>query len=204
MKSIHVKNHIVLPGRLLLVLLLIALVTGVVNVGCDLFSTRDPESPTGTQSGNEIANSPDEVIEGLSNAVALRDPDLFMLMIDSAFSYNASPSAYPDDPAAFDDWGYEKENAFARRLLNNDLLPAEATAELEFTIVTENLSADTAFYQETYRLELDLSREDLPQLYEGLADLKIIRSADGGWKVITWQDEVGGEAATMSRLRAAL
>jgi len=83
-------------------------------------------------------------------------------------------------------------------------LPAEATAELEFTIVTENLSADTAFYQETYRLELDLSREDLPQLYEGLADLKIIRSADGGWKVITWQDEVGGEAATMSRLRAAL
>ncbi len=171
--------------------------------GCDFFSTREPDNPVGDRIGTEIAVSSDEVLDRMVQAFALRDPDLYMSIIDSGFVYSASLSAYPENPAIFEDWGYLEEDRFVRTLLNVEYLPTEAEVTYVFDIASEDvLSGDLMLLQGTYSLFLALTREDLPNQYEGLINLQIVRGTDGGWRVLSWEDEAGGGEATMSRLRA--
>ncbi|MBD3166107.1 hypothetical protein GF324_05895, partial [bacterium] len=61
--------------------------------GCDLFTTRDPEDPISGGTPAEIAADPDEVPERLRAALQLRDPELYLIVIDDSFRYEATPSA---------------------------------------------------------------------------------------------------------------
>ena len=175
--------------------------------GCGLFTTREPEPPTGNTTGSDLAVQPGEVLELLMLAITLRDPDLYMSMIDQSFSYRAKPSAYPDDAAFFNTWDYDREERFARTLLSSGgsgLLPGDSLAELQFTPVTETEWGDSALYLENYRLEIHTVRGDIPQIFKGLAEFWLNRGSDGGWRILSWTDEAGGEAETMSTLRATL
>ncbi len=171
--------------------------------GCDLFSTRDPEDPANGPDISEIALSPEEVYIRLSESIQQRNPELHLVVIHDEFTYEASPAAY-ENPAFFLTWDYYSEDNFIRRLVATGLLPSDSTAGLTFTTVDENLWADSARFKHNYTLEIHTTREDLPVLYEGLLEIKMVRDLDGGWKILYMLDDAGGSNATMSRLRVIL
>jgi hypothetical protein len=175
----------------------------LLTAGCDLFTTRDPEDPISGGTPAEIATSPDEVMDRLQASVQLRDPELYMIVIDDEFRYEATPSAY-EDVLFFAQWGVDDEDRFIRQLLSPGILPADSTAEWNFEEVDRTEWGDSVLFRESYRLEVHMTLTELPQVYEGLAQLLLWRGDDGGWRIRRWLDDSGGDAPSMSRLRAAL
>ncbi|MBS1260961.1 MAG: hypothetical protein MAG453_00278 [Calditrichaeota bacterium] len=172
--------------------------------GCGLFETRDPAEPVGSQASAELALSPAEALDQLATACALHDPTLYMAAISDGFQYSATQSAFPDDPAFFEEWGSDEEDNFVRSLLAPSLLPPDSLAELTFEPVDEVAWADSALFRENYRLEIHPADTSLPSVYEGLADFTLRREQDGGWRVVRWLDDAAGDAPAISELRAAL
>ncbi|MCB2213278.1 hypothetical protein KQI52_14280 [bacterium] len=187
-------------ARLAALLLLVAMLMG----GCGLFETRDPETPTGSQASDNLALSPTEALIQLETAITLHDPNLYLTAISEEFEFAATPSAFSEDPAYFDDWSYTREDVFIRSLLSSTLLPPDSVATLTFTPIEEVSFADSAVFRESYTLEIALANETLPRVYAGLADLTLKREQDGGWRVVRWVDDAGGDEPSMSHLRAAL
>lgn len=184
--------------------LLILLLFALVLTGCGLFDTRDPDNPVGSQSPDDLALSPEEVLTQLETAFTLHDPNLYMAAISGDFSFSATLSAFPEDPGFFADWSFAREDVFIRSLLAPALLPPDSSAELSFEAIDEISFADSAVFRESYRLEIAPADDELPTLYEGLADLVLKREEDGGWRLVLWVDDAGGEAPAISQLKAAL
>ncbi len=172
-------------------------------VGCGLFDTRDPDNPVGSQSPDDLALSPEEVLTQLETAFNLHDPNLYMAAISVDFRCSAEPTAFPD-PSFFEDWSYTREDVFIRSLLAPALLPPDSSAKLSFEAIDEISFADSAIFRESYRLEIAPFDDELPRLYEGFADLIMKRQLDGGWRLVLWRDDSGGEGVAISQLRAAL
>lgn len=191
------------PARTGLATLLLGLF--LLSNGCGFFSTREPDSPSGPQTGRDLALSARDVLRLMESSISLRDSDLYLNVIASDFSFTALPSAYPDNPALFDNWGYTQEDNFIRTLLSVSLLPPDSTAQLSFESINEQEWADSSLFQERYTLQVDTRQTDLPSTYIGLMRLVLVRGEDGGWRIRHWEDEaVSGETFTMSQLRAAL
>jgi len=173
--------------------------------GCGLFTTREPEPPTGSRSGGDLALTPQEVLIQLGDAFNLRDPNLYLGLIDEEFRYQALPSAYPEDPGYFSSWSRSREEIFIRTLLSVSLLPPDSLSELTFESVSEQEWPDSSIFRERYALQIHTVQESLPDRYSGLMTLTLARGEDGGWRIHRWLDEaVSGENLTMSQLRAAL
>lgn|GEM_PF-2070435 len=172
---------------------------------CELFSTRDPEAPTGSQTGEDIALIPEQVFSIFKTSLTLRDPDLYLNVISSEFSYAATVAAYPGSDDFFDSWTFNMEDNFIRSLLSATLLPPDSTVALEFTQLLEpSLWADSAKYVESYLLEVHTTRETLPHTYEGIMEVVLKQESDGGWRILSWLDDAGGPTPTFSQLRAQL
>ncbi len=172
-------------------------------MGCDLFSTRDPEPPTGPNT-SDIATFHEEAPELMIAAIELRDPNQYMMLIDTSLSY--VPPAGMENAAFFDAWDYEKENIFVQRLLSPDVLPPDSAATLSFQNpeVTEP-TADSVIYVQGYQLEYHSVMTEIPTLYQGVVQWSLVRGDDGGWRVALWQDlAASGEEATLSVLRQTL
>jgi len=172
--------------------------------GCGLFDTRDPDNPAGSQASDGLALSASEVLEQLETAVALHDASLYMAAISEEFGCAATLSAFPDDPLFFEMWNWTREDVFIRSLLAQSLIPPDSIATLTFEAIEEVSFADSAVYRESYQLVIGPVDSDLPTVYQGLADLTLKREEDGGWRVVRWVDDAGGEHPAISQLRAAL
>lgn len=172
--------------------------------GCGLFTTRDPESPVGSQSGSDPAVSPSEVLDRLATAIAIRNPELYLQVIDTGFAHRASPSAYPDNPAVFEDWHLQQETLFIRRLTSSGTIPATSPASLQFEPIDQVDWIDSVLRIERYELEVNLVTGDLPDFYSGEAEILMVRTIAEGWKMRRWNDESTGELPTISYLKAAL
>lgn len=183
--------------------LILALAIVAAN-GCGLFSTRNPASPENQTTSDDLALSASEVITTLQLAISLHDPNLYMSVIADSFEYESTPQAYPAGGSLFENWSFNQESNFIRNLLAVSLLPPDSTSSLALTSVQEQEGADEAVYLESYRLEVHTLRGDLPTVYEGLAELTIHREEDSGWRIRRWGDDVSGDSATMSQLRASL
>jgi len=170
--------------------------------GCGLFTTREPETPTGMQTGDEIADTPQDVLTCMKTAISLHDPEMYLKIIDQKFDY-AAPS-YQENPVIFQTWGFDQENSFIHRLLSPTLLPAVSIATLTFEHISDTEWVDSLLTVERYTLEIEISITDFPTLYEGQAELKMIRQENGGWKISQWVDEAAGGKYSMSHLRATL
>ena len=173
--------------------------------GCGFFTTRDPDQPTGTSGNSDLALTPREALDLISSSFSLRDPDLYMGVIAEEFSYTPLPSAYPDNPAFFENWSYDREANFIHTLLSITLLPPDSISQCIFESINEQQWADSSIFQERYTLDVHTVEPDLPTSYTGLMRLTLVREEDGGWRIHHWEDEaLSSETFTISQLRAAL
>lgn len=180
------------------------LVTTLLLAGCDLFSTREPEPPTGNQNSGDLALEPEEVFPLMASSFAVRDPDLYLGLIDEEFRCQASPDTY-SDPSFFEQWTYNSEVNYVRSLLTPDFLPTDSLGLLEFPeTLYEQSWPDSSVFRKSYRLELHSTAEEVPVLYEGRFSVTVIRGEDNGWRILRWVDEDRIAGSTWSELRALL
>ncbi len=184
-------------------LLIAVSVLALACASCDLFRTRDPQSPTQGSSNYETPTTYDKVLRNLVFAVNDKNVANYMsCFVDTAFRpfvYAAAEDArrsYPDVMAA---WNLEAEQ---RAFINM----REATPGAPALVIPDRppiyVSSDSVVYDLDYTLLVPHQRAAVPKLVRGTMRLSI--GTDGKrWSIYQWRDTKTAADSTWSYLKAA-
>ena len=179
------------------ILLTTILLSVMLTCGCELFSTREPESPTGlSSSGWQFPRNPRTVLENLSNAIGRRSSVDYLHTFSSAvteqggFRFIPDPKTVNNHQGHFDGWDIERERKWAEALFNPGVLPSDSISSFSFDVDFEIVLGDSADISAIYNLHLGISDvlEFAPRRMEGRIDFKLRRGVDGEWLVTRWMD----------------
>ena len=175
----------------------------VLACGCELFTTREPESPTGSSSsGWQFPRNPRTVLENLSNSIGRRSSVDYLRTFSSeeaeenGFIFIPDPKTINNHLGHFDGWGVERERKYAEALFNPGVLPLDSISSLSYEVDFETVIGDSADISAIYGLHLGISDvlENAPHRMEGRMDFKLVRGTDGEWIVKRWKDyRIAGE-----------
>ena len=178
-------------------------------LGCELFATRNPETPEGGGNGGwSFPRAPEQVVTNVEDAVGRRSSVDWMRSLTSSdagldsFVFVADPSAAADHPALFDNWGWEREMTFTQALFSDATLPLDSISQLEITPEPVTTVGDTAWFRGQYQIHLGHRRDPAPRQMSGQWEWILRRGSDGGWYVDIWKDFRGGIEPCWSDLKA--
>jgi len=184
-------------------LLLVLFVTG-----CDLFTTRTPEEPTGSSGeGWNLPLNPRDVLTNMENSIGRRSDVDYAHNFSSEesglplFRFVADPQSVADNPGRLDSWGLTEEKRYAQTLFNPANLPLDSIASVAFAVTQEQLFGDSARVNAGYNLHLGHLRS-APRVMEGQLEFNLLRGNDGGWYIHRWSDLRAGGHACWSDLKA--
>ncbi len=175
--------------------------------GCELFSTRDPETPTGSSSGQwQFPTEPAVVLDNLQNAVGRRASVDYMRSFgigeEDILGFIPDPKTVANHPGVMDGWGFSREQKFVEALFNPAVLPLDSIASLTMEIIRETALADSAEISANYTLHLGHTVDNAPVEMEGRAEFMLNRGSDGGWRIHQWVDFRSSGAFCWSDLKA--
>lgn len=178
--------------RIFLTLILLGV---ILACGCELFSTREPESPTGlSNSGWLFPRDPRTVLENLSNAIGRRSSVDYLRTFSTdeteelGFIFIPDPKTVNNYPGHFDRWNLERERKCAEALFNPGVLPLDSISAFSFEIDFETVIGDSADISAIYNLHIGNVLENAPRQMEGRIGFKMERGENGEWTVQKWTD----------------
>ncbi len=170
-------------------------------IGCELFTTRAVEPPTGSSGeGWTLPLNPRAVVDNLENAIGRRSDVDYLRSLASddvglePFQFYADPQTMVNFPSLFDDWSTKQETNFAQSLFSPSNLPLDSIVTVSFNIEQETVIGDSSSLNARYELNLGHVRDNAPRQMEGRLDLYMLRGDDGGWYIQRWYDvRIGGQ-----------
>jgi len=180
----------------------------VLSAGCELFTTRAPQEPLGSNGeGWNLPLTPRDVLTNLENSIGRRSDVDYSHSFSSpdvgvaAFVFIADPQTAADNPGQFDYWGLTEEKRFAQTLFNPANLPLDSLATVTFSVSQERVVSDSAKINAGYSLHLGHLR-NAPRRMEGQLEMNLLRGNDGGWYIQRWSDLRNGGSPCWSDLKA--
>ncbi len=190
------KNNVAVIGLLGLVFL---------SLCCDIFTTRDPETPTQNNSTFIQPVTADIVLENLKNSIAQNNTDNYVrCFVDST----TSPRTYIFVPSVeinaqyssvFSSWTSDNE----RHYFQNFGLPLNGTPYLTFSgTTTLAVSSDSVVYSMNYSFFFPHRRAGIAQSVKGNMQLYIGANSQRIWSIYRWQDNKTDSDSTWSYWKA--
>lgn len=178
--------------------------------GCGLFSTREPEPPTGGGQSFVPPTSPALVIENFRTAVKEKNAENFALCLADAS--RGDRTDYRFEPAAevaaryaalFAAWNVVNERQAFISLMSK--IPADTPPSLtisggRFDVITQ----DSAVYLGDYLLTVNHTVAAVPVRAAGSIRLTIAPSPGGQWSIARWSDANPAAADTNTTTWSAL
>ena len=178
-------------------------------LGCDLFRTREPETPETRQSTWVIPLDADQVLVNLQAAVYEHHLENFMqCLVDPAYSerpyvFEPDPETASAYPGRFSGWSRESENRVMQQAFS--LVGEGGTASLRLTPeAQESPTPELTVWTGQYTLELDHATEGLPTVFQGHVIWSLAPDSRGYWSIFQWTDHAASGEAGWSVLKAAL
>jgi len=198
-----------MSNRKLLSLLIIWLILFNLFISCDLFTTREPETPTGSSSGGrQFPRDPQTVMDNLVDAVGRRSSVDYMYIFspdedDSArFEFIPDPESVRSFPGRFDNWDLKQEERFSATLFAAATTPLDSIAFLEIIVDRETVIGDSAQTSVQYDLRIGHLREGAPRQMSGRMDIEMVKGDDGSWTMRRWIDVRLAGSSCWSDLKA--
>jgi hypothetical protein len=208
--------------RSLLGSLIVVLGLSVTVIGCDLFSTREPEPPnTGSNFIWTPATSIDYLIADFTGALQAIDASnysrAFVQPSDSliggtqSYSFVVAPGLDESQKSLFVGWNVESERAYVSRL--KSLLPkaSKLTVLLTNRVVDQSSNAAALSADYTISIPVDGTTSVIPSVVTGSFQMQLaLATSEQGtkeWRIVSWTDfpaQSGGASATWSALKAKL
>ncbi len=171
-------------------------------VSCDLFTTRTPELPEGTgNAGWQFPESPEIVLSNLRSAMARRSSaDYTRLFVPAnhalpAYDFQPDPGSAAANPGIFEEWNITREQKHSQSLFAPTNLPLDSLVLLELILDRRSLIGDTASLSCGYTLYIGHKIDGRPREFEGRAEFRLLRIDGGGWYIFIWSDtRASGEA----------
>ena len=172
--------------------------------GCDLFQTRDPQSPTQGSSTRVPPTRYEDVLSNLQFAVSEDNVNNYVLCFadptDRPFEFIAAQETRARFPTVFDQWNLESE----RRYFQNLGAPANAIPSL--TLHNQSaiyVGSDSVIYNTNYTLFFPHRRAGIPQVVQGNMQVYLgLDSQRRFWSIYRWQDSRTTSDSTWSYLKA--
>ncbi|NWF49569.1 MAG: hypothetical protein HXY49_03410 [Ignavibacteriaceae bacterium] len=158
---------------------------------CDLFTTRNAETPDQPRDDFQPPLEPAAVIQNLIFAFKDKNVENYLsCFADSSFagrSFRFSPSsgATLNYPFLAEDWSKKDEEQYFRNLIQK--IPADFPASLSFSNVSSSPQGDSLIYTATYSINLP-NDGSIPENYLGDLKFSMIRDSRSFWVVYFWQD----------------
>jgi hypothetical protein len=198
-----------MSNRRLLSILSIWLIFFNLFVSCDLFTTREPEPPTGSSSGGrQFPRDPQTVMDNFVDAVGRRSSVDYMNIFstdegDSAkFEFVPDPESVRSFPGRFDSWDLKQEERFSATLFAAATTPLDSISYLDIVIDRETVIGDSAQTSAQYDLRIGHLRAGAPRQMSGRMDIEMVKGDDGGWTVRRWVDVRLAGSSCWSDLKA--
>jgi hypothetical protein len=178
----------------------ILLFTIFVFYGCDLFKTRDPETPERTTSTYKPPVTPDLVLDNLISSIEESNVDNYMRnFIDTtvtALRYSFNPSAGYE--IRLQEWGLENE----RRYFQN--LSAQVSGVPSLTLSSrneQNRTANTTEYTAYYFLIYPHKLSSIATQVRGFLHFYLSMDSQQRWGIYRWDDVKTTTDSTWSYLK---
>jgi hypothetical protein len=186
------------------ILLLLLLLTS----GCDLFRTRDAESPNQPRSNYQLAVTPELLIQNLVNS--MKDGNLqnyLACLSDTSFSgksylFVPSSGAASLYPSFASPWDKKNESGYFTNLISR--IPSGQQMTVVLTNQNSSLQGDSIIYSASYVLNVPFTDSSIPSLYQGDMKLNMFRDTRLVWNVYLWQDIKSTQYPSWSELKGRL
>lgn len=173
----------------------------LVGAGCDLFSPRTPEPPDAGSGPFVQPDTPDLVVQNLTESFAALNTTAYRRSLGEAFRFTPTPEALARD-AFWQTWGMAEEETYFRTLVA--AAQPGVTYSLRLADVgTPEITESRYVLDATYVLTTPHRRPDAPTTVQGRLRWTITRADDGLWYLTDWVDESLGSAPSWSDLKAA-
>jgi len=171
--------------------------------GCDIFQTRDPQSPTQSNSTFNPPINAEIVLSNLQYAIQEDNTDnyirCFSVTPSRPYDFIASQEARANYPGLFNQWSLESE----RRYFQNLGTPANGAPSLIFSNQqTLTVSSDSVIYNMNYQLFFPHRRSNVPHLVQGNMQLYLGTDDQHRWAIYRWQDLKTSSDSTWSYWKA--
>lgn len=175
-------------------LLFSILISAILLVSCDLFSTRDAERPDTGRSNFQPPVQSDIVLENLTNSLSDKNKDNYLscfvdtLFAKKSFTFSASSEAAANYQIFLQGWGINEEKDYITNLFNST--PKDLSVQLTLTDpITSNLGADSLLFTANYFLNVPIATgESSSSNYSGNLQFKMLRDNRSYWVIYYWKD----------------
>ena len=185
--------------RFLTGLLLLALVL----TGCDLFSTRDAESPEegappmgGAGRGRRRARAISRMRSCSTTRLTTCAPSARTVLIFEADA--VALSLYP----ALQGWDFTAESQMASQLFSSGVLPADCLLVVVFAARNEEAYTDSTLIRADYNLTAHVAVSGVPREMTGTAEFVLRKGRESYWQIYRWRDFRAGEQPSWSEFKS--
>jgi hypothetical protein len=169
---------------------------------CDIFETRDPESPSNTRSSFKTPVVPEDVIENLINSFSDKNANDYqknfspgLPLVNREFFYAPSGNVLTNFP---DNWNVDSEFQYFNNLVSRISEGLPITLTLSNGLV--DLRADSAIYAADYFLSIpDLNSGS--RIFEGSLKFTMVTDINAAWVITYWEDIAKAGSKTWSELK---
>lgn len=158
-------------------------------VGCNVFSTRNPEAPITNRSAHEAPTSPEIVMSNFTTSIREKNPANYLsCFVDdtatgvAAFVFEPSAEAMGAYPSLFSGWTVNDEQRYFTSMLADvgAVVPSvELTLRPDATVVEPTRTIYT----------YDYVFAPVSTVYRGRMRLTVDRLPNGNWAISRWTDE---------------
>jgi len=167
----------------------ILLITFIIQIqACDIFESREPESPDQTKSNYRTPVEPSDVIVNLINSFQDKNANDYQKnfspgqpLFDKIFYFVPASDAQPNFP---EPWTISQEFQYFNNLVIS--APNEFPLQLIFTNEEYQLQADSAIFTATYTISVPVLNSE-PESYEGNVKYFMAQS-NTIWAIYYWED----------------
>jgi hypothetical protein len=173
-------------------------------IGCDLFQTRTPESPSEEGSNFIQPTTPEIVLINFKNAIEEYSIDNYIkCFVDASLSdklFEFVPSLEAGiDRTRFDGWNLESERQYLMNLGKPSFGNANLTLSNKHIIA---VTSDSVIYNYDYNLFYPQNNPNFPSSYTGNLQLYIAIDRNRNWSIYKWFDFKTNSSNTWSYLKA--
>lgn len=174
--------------------------------GCDLFNTRDAETPNQPRSNFIPPIEPEDVISNLTNSLKDMSVENYLACFaDTSYSnqdfrFTPSSTALSQFPVMGQGWGKKEEQQYFINLKNKITDDKQITLNLSETQLSSP-QGDSVAFTATYSLSVPHNDPDIPLVYEGKLNFSLIRDSRSLWSIYFWRDANTSELPAWSELK---
>ena len=182
----------------------IILLSSLILSGCDIFSTRDAESPTQPRSNLPQAFERETLIDNF--IISYKEKSVFdylncfsdSVFTGKEFTFVASSEAASQYPSLNQDWDIKSEETYFKNII-------AASQDIPITLIlsSPNFSqqGDSIIYTASYSLTVPFIDQEIENNFGGDLIFYMLRDNNLIWRIYFWQDLKSGDSQSWSEIK---